>query len=1230
MGGSYNNTSAFSGGSQAFLFSGGSLQDVGVLPGQPASVATAINNLGQIVGYGNTGGAAPHAFLFSGGSMQNLAAGEADAINNLGQVVGEALIGSSAYHAFLYSGGTLQDLNNLIPSNSGWTLTEATGMNDSGQICGYGFNPSGQSRAFLLTRISALTEQWAVNGSGSWSAPGNWTDPSVPGGAAVPGAATTASLALGVPGGIAQDAALFGTALKSGTATVTLDASRSLSGLGFGTTGGASYVISPSGASTLTLSNTSGSVTISDSGGNHTINAPITLGSNLSISATTGSSLTIAGAMSGGTNTLSLSGGGELVLSGANTYTGATTIGAGTLQIGNGGVTGALSTSSSIADNGTLVFDRSNTVTQGTDFSAAGIAGTGSLTQAGSGLLVLNASNTYTGTTTIIAGTLQIGSGGTAGSIVANIVDNGALVFDRSNNLTFAGVISGSGSLTQAGSGILALGAANTYTGITLVSGGTLLLANSGALSDSTVDTSGAGSLSFGTLTAATFGGLQGSGNLPLINATSAVALSVGGNNASATYTGVISGPGSLTKNGSGSFTLAAANTYPGTTTISAGTLVLANSNALQDSTATVNTVMNGLAFAPGIGTFNLGGLEGPGNIVLADLSGAAVTLQVGGSASTTYSGSLSGAGSLTQLGPGTLDLTGSNTYGGGTTILAGTLQVGNGGAAGSLSISSSIIDNGALVFNRNNTVTQGTDFSTAGIGGTGSLTQAGAGLLVLNAANTFTGTTTISAGTLQVGNGGTTGSIAGNIVDNGVLVFDRSDNLTFGSAISGSGNVTQMGPGTLILTASSSYSGTTTISAGTLQIDNGGTSGSITGNVVNNAVLAFDRADNYTFPGNITGSGSVIMNGLGTLVLTGTVSSGNITVNQGQIVAGPGSVNVTGNLTILAGQRFTCSGSNLSVINLSNSGTFIGGGTVTGNFLNPSSGDVRIGPAQTLLLQNSETNSNAGTIEVLGSGASPAEFESAAPLINTGTIAAQNATFHFDGGLTNQATVAFTGGISNVFGQVTNNAGATISLTGGAGVTFYNDVIQNGTFDVSTVGGTSSAVFLGAVSGSGAITGGGEVLFVGDPVLSGNHTISAAMLLGANLEVTASAGQTLQLSGDVSGNAGSLTLSGDGRLILSGSNSYGGGTTVTAGTLYVTDSEGLCSGTSLTVGAGATSIFDSSAAGVAVAASAGAVTVPEPGTLALLGAGAIGLLACTWRRRRSAKMAPIATCPPM
>ena len=158
VGAAYNNTSGY--GSEAFLFSG-SMQAVGTLPTQPASVATAVNNIGQVVGYGDTGGAAPHAFLYSGGSMQNLGAGQATAINNLGQVVGQELIGDS-YHAFLSSGGgTMQDLNSLLSSSgSGWTLAVATGINDSGQICGYGIGPSGQTEAFLLTRISPLDVQW--------------------------------------------------------------------------------------------------------------------------------------------------------------------------------------------------------------------------------------------------------------------------------------------------------------------------------------------------------------------------------------------------------------------------------------------------------------------------------------------------------------------------------------------------------------------------------------------------------------------------------------------------------------------------------------------------------------------------------------------------------------------------------------------------------------------------------------------------------------------------------------------------------------------------------------------------------------------------------------------------------------------------------------------------------------------------------------------------------------
>ena len=136
---------------------------------------------------------------------------------------------------------------------------------------------------------------------------------------------------------------------------------------------------------------------------------------------------------------------------------------------------------------------------------------------------------------------------------------------------------------------------------------------------------------------------------------------------------------------------------------------------------------------------------------------------------------------------------------------------------------------------------------------------------------------------------------------------------------------------------------------------------------MTNNAVLVFDRADSYTFPGSISGSGGLLVTGGGQLTTTGSVSAGSVTVAQGQIVAGPGNVNVTGNLTVLAAQQFTFSGSNLFVANLANSGTFVGGATITGNFQNSPSGDVWIESGQTLLLSNS--NTNAGTIELLGSG---------------------------------------------------------------------------------------------------------------------------------------------------------------------------------------------------------------------------------------------------------------------
>ena len=104
------------------------------------------------------------------------------------------------------------------------------------------------------------------------------------------------------------------------------------------------------------------------------------------------------------------------ILTGANTYTGTTTLTVGTLQLGNGGTTGSLSPSNAITDNANLTINRSNAVAQGTDFSGTAIAGTGSFTQAGAGTTTLAAANTYTGTTTVNGGTLSLANAGTAGS----------------------------------------------------------------------------------------------------------------------------------------------------------------------------------------------------------------------------------------------------------------------------------------------------------------------------------------------------------------------------------------------------------------------------------------------------------------------------------------------------------------------------------------------------------------------------------------------------------------------------------------------------------------------------------------------------------------------------------------------------------------------------------------------------------------------------------------------
>ncbi len=255
-------------------------------------------------------------------------------------------------------------------------------------------------------------------------------------------------------------------------------------------------------------------------------------------------------------------------------------------------------------------------------------------------------------------------------------------------------------------------------------------------------------------------------------------------------------------------------------------------------------TRANAITFTGGSNTLELqAGSSITGNVVAG---GTNDTLRLGAATAATFDMSQVGAAaqyqgfeSFEKTGSSTWTLTGASTHTGGTTVTAGTLMQ---GAAGAFAANTAYAVNGGTVDlgSAALTVNQAGNTSYAGvIAGSGSLTKSGAGTLTLMGTNIYAGGTTISDGTLQIGNGGTTGSIAGDVVNNGTLIFNRSNDLTFAGVISGTGSLVQAGTGTTVLTGNNTYTGVTTISQGTLQIGNGGTTGSIAGDVVNNSAFA-------------------------------------------------------------------------------------------------------------------------------------------------------------------------------------------------------------------------------------------------------------------------------------------------------------------------------------------------------------------------------------------------------
>jgi len=363
---------------------------------------------------------------------------------------------------------------------------------------------------------------------------------------------------------------------------------------------------------TLTNTGTAGSSAIysANTSGINTIDAPLVLGaaanSTQTFTQVSGGTLVVNGVISDTNNvTLSLAGGGIIQLGGANTYTGGTTLTAGTLNINNAS---ALGTGTfTIASGSNAIIDNTTA---------------GAITLSTNNAQIWNGDFTFTGTQSLNLGTGAVTLGGNQ-TVTVN-----------ANTLTVGGVISGGGfGMTKAGAGTLTLGGVNTYSGGTTVSAGTLQLSGSGTLGS----TSGTLTVNGGTLnlngTTQGVGNLTGSGGTILNNATGTnVTLTIGNNNGTGgNYSGVIanntSGTGSvaLTKTGTGTITLSGTNTYTGATAVNAGTLLVNGNN----SSATGAVSVNGIGTTLG-GTGTIGGAVtvGSGAILLGGTgSGANGTL---------------------------------------------------------------------------------------------------------------------------------------------------------------------------------------------------------------------------------------------------------------------------------------------------------------------------------------------------------------------------------------------------------------------------------------------------------------------------------------------------------------------------------------------------------------------------------------------------------------------------
>jgi len=479
----------------------------------------------------------------------------------------------------------------------------------------------------------------------------------------------------------------------------------------------------------------------------------------------------------------------------------------------------------------------------------------------------------------------------------------------------------------------------------------------------------------------------------------------------------------------------------------------------------------------------------------------------------------------------------GTNSSVGIVKISAGRLRV----AGSSGEQNSDILNNSQLLINKPYNWTYANTLS-----GVGTLNKEGAGALVLSKNNTFTGLTTIVAGSIDIGAGGTEGALPGDINNGALLRFNRSNNLTHDKVISGSGAVTKLGDGTLTLLGANTYEGLTTVSAGKLEIGNGASSGlGSTAAVVSDikldgatTELIYNNAGTKVVPGIISGTGKVTKRGSGTLQLTANNSyDGVTTIESGRIdlASGSGLGSAVGHTIVNAGASLLLRDGFYTAENITLIGT---GDASVGALRNISNTNHLTG---TLTLSGDTTLASGGGIldihNVSGAGAKltilstvASNSAATAPLQLTKTVNLGSGRLEKtgEGSATLSGIANFTGGLYVLNGtlyaqSLTSFGQGTVVEVGATGVVNSPKLV----IDNNTSFGGVVRLHEGEIAGPGTLTANTYDLRKG--------TVSASLL-----------------------GAGGLVKSSNDLVLLSGTNGYQGLTSVTGGVLAIANSQAL------------------------------------------------------------------------